>query len=298
MKTEMYKEVVNKLRAAKKSSKVLGKPVYLCIRQVFEEMINSGELPNNYRLPPDRELASLVGVTHITLGKGLNELRKQGLVERSPYRGTFVRSALDDDFVHTDKSNLVAIIFDDVTEKTFQSDLFVAMHSALRNNGYEIMFLSSSGSDEIQFNQIRSILQKPNCCGCIVWSALSARQARELMNMKPVDFPLVFLDKYYEDVSLDCAIYDNFGSAVQVGDIFIRRGYRKFKFLYLEESFEYNPVHDRYRGLRRSMIKHNIDPDNVLLIKYRMFQKLISRNSFKILKIPFCVPQPIVLRTI
>lgn len=265
----MQQKVIEKLKALTETGRTHGKPIYLCIRQAFEEMIVSGELPHNYRLPPDRELANQIGVTHITLGKSLNELRKQRLVERSRYHGTFVKSTVQDDkFVCTDRSNLVAIVFDDTNEKTFHSNIFVSLHMALQRNGYEIIFLSSSGNPDTQFHQVRSILQKPNCRGCILWSILHPNHVRELMTIKPVDFPLVFMDKYYDDVMHDYSVYDNYNTAVQLGDIYLRRGYERFIFMCREKSFKYSSIYDRYNGLRKSLIKRNLDPENVIPVTY------------------------------
>lgn len=265
----MNEQILDKLKSIKDLAKNSEVPIYAHIHDVLKKMIISGELPNNYRLPSSMKLAAIIGVNHITLAKALNELRKQGLLERNRAIGTIVRGPQQKNAsVPGDRQKLVAVIYDDVNPETFRSELFISIHDNLQKNGFEILFLSSSGRREIQFEQIKGILQKPNCCGCLVWPLLDSVQVRELMAMKPVDFPLVFLDKYYEDVGHDSATFDNFGSSVELGKIFIGRNYRKFVFLVREAAFKFSSVYDRYLGLRAALVKHNLDPDNVTIVKY------------------------------
>ena len=265
----MNEQILEKLKSIKDLAQNSEVPIYAHIHDVLKKMIISGELPNNYRLPSSMKLAAIIGVNHITLAKALNELRKQGLLERNRAIGTIVRGPQQKtSSVPGDRQKLVAVIYDNVNPETFRSELFISIHDNLQKNGFEILFLSSSGRREIQFEQIKGILQKPNCCGCLVWPLLDSVQVRELMAMKPVDFPLVFLDKYYEDVDHDCVAYDNFGGSVELGKIFVERNYRKFVFLVRETAFKFSSVYDRYLGLRAALVKHNLDPDNVTIVKY------------------------------
>jgi DNA-binding LacI/PurR family transcriptional regulator len=265
----MNDKLTNRLKDIKSSGKDSSGPIYLRIRKALEDMIISGELPDNYRLPSDMELASIIGVTHITLGKALNELRKQGLLQRNRSRGTFVKApTTDQELIPGEKSKLVAVIFDDVNPRVFQSELFISLHDNLQKNGLEMLFLSSSGRDSIQFEQVKGILQKPNCCGCLLWSIMETSQVRKLMKIKPIDFPLIFMDKHYEEVGHDCSIYDNTNSARFLGRLLIKRNYKKLVFLIRERLMKFNSPLNRYYGLREAFAEKNLNPDNVILYRF------------------------------
>ncbi len=69
-------------------------PLY---RQVKEELerwivtnINEGNLSAGDRLPSEKELSSNLGVSSITVKRALDELRRQGLIQRIQGRGSFV----------------------------------------------------------------------------------------------------------------------------------------------------------------------------------------------------------------
>ena len=55
------------------------------------EMISNGTVAPGERMPTEAELVDTYGVSRTTARRALDELRRQGVVERSPGRGTFVR---------------------------------------------------------------------------------------------------------------------------------------------------------------------------------------------------------------
>ena len=248
-----------------------GYPLFLRISNFFKELILSGELPANYKFPSDIELAASIGINHITLGKALNELRKVGLLERSPYRGTFVKE-LEETNNSNAKNKLVTVIFDDVNQETFQSKLFVELHKTLKD--YHMVFLSSAGDKEIQFEQIKRAAQVSNNCGCLVWSLLDSTQVRQLMKIKPVDFPIVFMDKYYTDAGHDAVVYDGEGASIEIGEMFVKKGFEHFTFVTRNDALKYSSIADRYLGLKKVLARHNIEPDNLKLVELDPFKEI------------------------
>lgn len=260
----MTDPILDKIKSIKESKESSGIPLYERIRKNLEDIILSGDIPDNYRLPADKELALLVGVNHATLVKSLNQLRNQGLLVRSRARGTFVKAPSEEKTsVPGDKNRLVAVIFDDVNPETFQSELFISLHDSLKENDLELLFLSSSGKKDIQFEQIEKILQQPNCCGCMVWSIMHEKQIRHLMSIKPVDFPLVFMDKC--EPGLDCSFYDSSSGAKKLGQIILSKGHRKIVFVTHDKALKVENYSNRFLAFREAFVEKNIDPENVIM---------------------------------
>jgi DNA-binding GntR family transcriptional regulator len=65
-------------------------PNYRRIVRLLEEKIVSGEYPSGHRLPPERELCEIYGVSRVTTRQALAELAQRGLVVRHQGQGTFV----------------------------------------------------------------------------------------------------------------------------------------------------------------------------------------------------------------
>lgn len=56
----------------------------------IERLILGGELPPGAKLPPERELATTLGVSRASIRDALRDLEMRGLLERTPGRGTIV----------------------------------------------------------------------------------------------------------------------------------------------------------------------------------------------------------------
>ena len=65
-------------------------PLYLGIADAIAAAIDSGELPDGARLPPQRSMASALGIDYTTVSRAYTEAGRRGLVEGRVGQGTFV----------------------------------------------------------------------------------------------------------------------------------------------------------------------------------------------------------------
>jgi GntR family transcriptional regulator len=68
------------------------RPLYVRASEHVRRFIAEGGLNDGDRLPPEAELAALLGVSRSTIREGLRDLELRGLVERRHGRGTTVRA--------------------------------------------------------------------------------------------------------------------------------------------------------------------------------------------------------------
>ncbi len=68
-----------------------GGPRYVQLRRRLEEGIETGLLPPNSSLPPEREIAEITGLSRVTVRKAIQEMVKDGAVEQRQGSGSFVR---------------------------------------------------------------------------------------------------------------------------------------------------------------------------------------------------------------
>jgi len=68
----------------------LYKPLYVQIQEYLTELIFSGQLPPNAKLPSERELSQELGVSRMTVRRAITELVNEGLLERRHGSGTYV----------------------------------------------------------------------------------------------------------------------------------------------------------------------------------------------------------------
>jgi len=75
-----------------------GTPLYQAIVRALDGAIAAGELQAGDRLPPQRDVAAMLGIDFTTVTRAYAAARSRGLVEATVGRGTFVRSrAASDD---------------------------------------------------------------------------------------------------------------------------------------------------------------------------------------------------------
>lgn len=68
-----------------------GGPRYVQLRRRLIEGIESGVLPPNTSLPPERELAEITDLSRVTVRKALAELVQEGVIEQRQGSGSFIR---------------------------------------------------------------------------------------------------------------------------------------------------------------------------------------------------------------
>ena len=59
-----------------------------------EEMLRSGKLKAGSRLPPERELAQQIGVSRLSVSKGLRALSALGIIRAQPQAGTYIKDSV------------------------------------------------------------------------------------------------------------------------------------------------------------------------------------------------------------
>ena len=74
---------------------VTGGPRYVQLRQRLEAGIESGVLPPNSSLPPEREIAEITELSRVTVRKAIQELVREGLIEQRQGSGSFIREPLN-----------------------------------------------------------------------------------------------------------------------------------------------------------------------------------------------------------
>jgi len=75
------------------------RPLYIKAIDVITEKVESGEMPVGSQLPPEGELAEMLGISRSTLREALGHLESFGVVTRQQGRGTFVTASQGPDML-------------------------------------------------------------------------------------------------------------------------------------------------------------------------------------------------------
>lgn len=121
-------------------------------------------------------------------------------------------------------------------------------------------------SEEMEENrQMLRLLEEKKVNGLIVIGKPGYEYGDYLR--KNAGMPLVFLDFYETDVSVDCFISDGFYGTYVLTNYLIDRGHREIA--YVGTLFSTESITDRYLGYVKSLMEHGITPRQEYLIEDR-----------------------------
>jgi GntR family transcriptional repressor for pyruvate dehydrogenase complex len=96
----------------------------------LREMIQNGELHSGDRLPPERDLAKLLGVSRPTLRAGIRSLTAVGILQSKQGAGTFVAEAEESPTLDTSALKLLSALHGFTSDEMFEARLALEMSIA------------------------------------------------------------------------------------------------------------------------------------------------------------------------
>jgi GntR family transcriptional regulator, transcriptional repressor for pyruvate dehydrogenase complex len=96
----------------------------------LREMIQSGELAAGDRLPPERDLAKLLGVSRPTLRAGIRSLATVGILQSKQGAGTFVAEAEESPTLDTSALRMLSALHGFTSDEMFEARLALEMSIA------------------------------------------------------------------------------------------------------------------------------------------------------------------------
>jgi GntR family transcriptional repressor for pyruvate dehydrogenase complex len=96
----------------------------------LREMIQNGELAAGDRLPPERDLAKLLGVSRPTLRAGIRSLATVGILQSKQGAGTFVAEAEESPTLDTGALKLLSALHGFTSDEMFEARIALEMSIA------------------------------------------------------------------------------------------------------------------------------------------------------------------------
>ena len=247
----------------KQSLQRYNRPIYETIIDTLQKMIMAGELAPGTKFPPDKKLAIELGISHITLAKALNEMRKRNLLERRRAFGTSVPERKTEDSA-IPRRRKIAVVFDSANDETFRGTTFLAIHRELENLNCSMVFFSADGDPAKQQKLLLEIMQDFSISGCLVWSILSQTEAAVVLHERPQNYPLIFMDKYYSDFDHDAVTYRNYDCGAAMGRSIRRHKVSRVYWVCRDSAKEFSSIVNRKKGLCDGLGAH-IKVEDVIL---------------------------------
>lgn len=197
-------------------------------RRVYEDLRKSiidGQYAVGDRLPGEPELSARFDVSAITLKRALDLLRSDGLIVRRPRLGTFVvslepTSATPARAIAQPLIGAVVTTFDD----TFGTRVIEGLLDAADDDANLIM-KRTSGSRESEDRHVRSLVQA-GVHGLALLPSSSQFIPPSVLELVTRQFPVVILDRLFDDVPVSAVCSDNLGGAKDATEYLFSLGHQ------------------------------------------------------------------------
>jgi len=209
----------------------------------FAQRIRSGELSPGSRLPSGDEIAQSLGVARHIVHRAIDELQREGLVERRRRWGTIVSGKKPSEI------GRVMFLVDQFSQ-TYNfppASLIRGMNEGLGED-VDLILAECKGDPHQEERQLRRVVDRVD--GLIVCPTSHPSNTPLLQALIDRGFPLVVLDRVPEGLSCDAVVSDNATGTRRAIEDLAGRGHRQIAFFsFLKPN--YSSVverHTAYKG--------------------------------------------------
>ncbi len=230
-------------------------------RQIEEEVrqrIRTGVYRPGSQIPTDLELVEEFGASRLTVARGMNALARQGWIERTRGRGTFVCATLpggaEKPGIPTGAIKYISPAFrDDRAPVSF--GVLRAVHEGVRLFSQGLVGIEFYHTVEEELELLRSF-RNPDIGGFIIWPSCDPRISAVLAQMRAAHFPFVQIDTMAPESEGDFVCSDNFAGGGMMIDHLVSRGYRRI--VYITVPLERDSVRERLGGVTEALVRHRL----------------------------------------
>lgn len=245
----------------------LNKSVYGKLIDQIRQSISQGQLQPGQFIGTEHKLARHAGISRNSVRRGIGLLITEGLVDRRPSKGIFVREP------HV-TTLTVQVVVPDVS---FDQCAKIARgsQSVGRKRGALIQIYDAHGSVEQDVEFIRH-LPDGSSDGAIIASLHFARFTEVLYELKMRRYPFVLVDDRLRDIDIASVVADNYGGGYAVGRKLLESGHRRIGFIGYMNA---RTVYHRMEGLRDAMTDAGLPLDRSLVIDLQLANLLSADKA-------------------
>jgi GntR family transcriptional regulator, arabinose operon transcriptional repressor len=198
--------------------------LHVQLHNQFRHFILSGRWPAGTRLPSELQLQDHLNISRSTIRLALQSAEVEGLIERIPGKGTFVKEATR---MNSGKK-FIAFVTSGF-ESDFNRLLLNGAESVVRCSHHRIVFCSPPNSDEER--KLLGQLQRDNVSGILLWPHSDLTYPDHLDHRSGYQtLPIVMMDRTFEGLEYDCVTSDNYGGGRMIMQHLLELGHRRIAF--------------------------------------------------------------------
>lgn len=233
---------------------VTGSPIYEQLAKRIRRSIHQGDYQAGQLLGSEYELARQENISRMTVRRASELLIKEGLVERRPGKGLYVRG-------NGNATRLVQVVAGNLAWEPW---LQVSRGAQLvaKQKGIQIQLYDAQGDEELDINILKNLIDGP-AKGAIIISLHNATFTEAIYQLKLSGFPFVLVDQRLRDIDVPSVTADNYRGGYEVGQELVQLGHQRIAFV---GDLVATTVQDRLAGLRDAMADAGLPFDRSLVV--------------------------------
>jgi GntR family transcriptional regulator of arabinose operon len=239
-------------------------------KKIYNEIYN--QIAQGYyhigdKIPSEKEISDLYSVSRITSKRVLDELEKEGIVNRVRGKGSFLVKNIEGASVfqsNQKERGSIAIIFPTSHDFGSFSATLEGCTKVITERGYKPnLYFRFSNLAEVE--ELLESLLEDNIQG-VIYYPYSLLDSYEILNNYVFNqIPIVTMDKYYSGIDIKSVCSDNFKSGKIATDYLIKLGHKKIGFLSDVSLEGISSIRDRYYGYCQALKENNLPYDKKLI---------------------------------
>ncbi len=241
------------------TGKSVGDTVYEALAERLRRAIQMGEYAPGSLIGSEYGLAREESISRMTVRRASELLVNEGLVERRPGKGLYVRA--DCSPGGSSRPMQIQVVFGNLF---WESSLQISrgVQAIAKTHGLQVQLYDAHGDVDLDLEMVRQLPGSP-AKGAIILSLHNAAMNECVYQLKAEGFPFVLVDQRLHDIDVPSVLADNWSGGHQAGRELLQLGHRRIGFI---GDLVAATVRDRLSGLRDAVNDAGVAFDRSLVV--------------------------------
>lgn len=236
------------------------------IREILND-IKTEKYKVGDKIPSEKELSQMYGVSRITSKNALDKLADMGLINRMPGKGTFVTQksahnlANTQDYIGDSAPQMIGLILDGFGA-CFGHKIILGIEKQSQKSNLSLALRCTYGSKEAENQAIDEMLEL-GVAGIIIMCVHQENFSSKVLKLVVDGFPIVVIDRRLRGIPVSFVGTNNELAAKDLTQYLIQNGYRNICFA-SPNSLDTPTISERLIGFNECCLEHGIVPEEPL----------------------------------
>ncbi len=236
-------------------------PIYWQLQQELKGIIIRDRLSTGDKIPSERELCRLYGVSQGTVQKAIANLVSEGVLFKRHGSGTYVKNA---DAVYSGLVSEQASIGLVLPDLGFFTELIRSVERQCSLSGYSLILKSSGRVNSAERRIVDGLLSKDKVRGLLIVPTDFAPDPAAYEDLKARNVPFVILDRLVEGLEADFIVQDNVAGMKLGVKRLLGQGFKRVAFMGITHDWMYH-FKERLKGYKAALEEAGLPFDESLV---------------------------------